>query len=64
MSHKDQASQMQPVRPLGPGESGSVFGDIEVQLPGPSAEASLVLLVIPEPEQMMTSPAAGVALQG
>lgn len=58
MSHKDHTDQMRPVRPLSPGESGSGFGDIEVQLPGPSAETSLALLVMLEPEQMMTSPAA------
>lgn len=56
---------MQPVRPLGPGESGSVLGDIEVQLPGPSAETSLALLATSEPQQMMTSPPAAVlSVQG
>lgn len=52
------------MRPLGPRESGSGFGDVQVQLPASSAETSLALLVMPETEQMMTSPAAALSLQG
>lgn len=58
MIHKDHARQMQLVRPQGPGGSGSGFGEEEVQLPDPSAETSLALLLVHEPEQMTSPPAA------
>lgn len=66
LGHQSQTSQgqTQPARPRSPGDPGSVFRGREVQLPDPSAEPSLALVVLAGPELLMAPPAAAVALQG